>query len=336
LFCAAVVLYSFPLLGQENIQCWGRIFGPDLKPIPGVEVVLSSERQSSGLRSASDASGFFYFLEVPRGRYRIRIDQDRSSFPEKYLGLEAADTFYLEIKILSSSGDKDYSVEVSRDESKFSSETFIPEHQIHDLPSGNSVWSLIENQDFSATTNRIDVGGIWRSIPALFSARGGGSWTQISYLLNGLNITDPYTGGVPLFYPDLWSVGSTRLSNAAHPAEYPSSGGYLDMTTKEGGNDFEGGFTAFYSHKALSSSNISPALQREGLFESHRLNSSFDGNFHFSGPVIRNRLFFFTSLTEMHLSRNIADYEGDDKAAISSGLARPIRLSILSTARVLI
>ena len=178
----------------------------------------------------------------------------------------------------------------------------------------------MENQDLSATTNRIDVGGIWASEPALFSSRGAVSWTQTSYLINGMHVTDPYLTGTPLYYPDLFSVAYTQHSSGQHPIPYSSPGGYFDVTPKQGTPDYRGALSAFFTAKGMTTSNITPALEKEGLDEANRLNSFQNYNAQVSGPILPGRVFFFTSFSHLGLSRDIAEFAEDDRSSIASGL----------------
>jgi hypothetical protein len=137
-----------------------------------------------------------------------------------------------------------------------------------------------------------------------------------------MSITDPYSGGLPLLYPDFQSFQTVRLENAGHSARSNTPGGVLDLVTKDGGGEYTGTVSAFYSNEVLSSSNITPALRKEGLLENHTLNDSLDAHFDLSGPLIPGKLFFNTSWTGLQVSRNIADFVGDDKSSVYSGLAK--------------
>ncbi len=243
-----------------------------------------------------------------------------ASIQEKIF-LEPSQSLYLRITLGSEKKEERLSLEpLLLDYSQCLSQTSLQKSQIEHLPSGNNVWSLVENQDLSATSNRIDVGGMWGSIPALFSSRGGCSWTQNIYLLNGLDVTDPYWGGSPLFSPDFYSLYSTQLVTAGHPPQAFSPGAYFDLVPKDGNSEFHGGICAYFINKSMTSSNISPSLRKEGIFESHTFNHFLDTNFTLSGPIVPGKLFFFTSFTATNISRDLADYEEEDKASIYSGL----------------
>ena len=91
--------------------------------------------------------------------------------------------------------------------------------------------------------------------------------------------------------------------------------GSLDLIPKRGGSKFSGEFSGFYSDKALASSNITPALIKEGIRDADFLNAFREGNFQLSGPLIPEKLFFYTSWTGFNLSRHIAGYPQEDKAS---------------------
>ncbi len=173
---------------------------------------------------------------LPLGCYKIRFEaQGYKSHIQERVFLEPSQSLYLKV-ILSSKEKKDKSSSkvLLLDYSNSLHQTILDKFQIQESPSAHNVWALVENQDLSATTNRIDVGGLWGSIPALFSSRGGSSWTQNIYLLNGLDVTDPYWTGMPLFFPDFNTLHYTQLINAGYPSSALSPGAYFNLLTQEG------------------------------------------------------------------------------------------------------
>jgi len=313
-----------PLLAQNMNSIRGTIENADGSPLPGAGITLSTIAGDRTWRSSSDAKGRFHVMDLPQGRFIIECEAGGASLPAG-TGLDFAPSrrLFVKLKLVSQGPGGGIVLDtVLHDPDDPASATAIDESQMKLLPSGNSIWSLIENQDLSATTNRIDVGGLWNGVPGLFSARGSASWTQNEYRLNGMSITDPYSGGLPLLYPDFQSFQTVRLENAGHSARSNTPGGVLDLVTKDGGGEYTGTVSAFYSNKVLSSSNITPALRKEGLLENHTLNDSLDVHFDLSGPLIPRKLFFSTSWTGLKVSRNIADFAGDDKSSVYSGLAK--------------
>src|SRR3989442_431493 len=58
---------------------------------------------------------------------------------------------------------------------------------IQELPTTRRIWSILENQETSTVTDRLDSGGLETARPALFGALGA-SWTENQYSLNGFNV----------------------------------------------------------------------------------------------------------------------------------------------------
>ncbi len=326
LFISAILAFGLvPCLSAQNINTIrGMIEKADGSPIAGARITLSTISGDRTWESSSDAKGRFHIMNLPQGRFIVNC-QAGEAFLRAGTSLDfaASRSLFVTLKFVSQGQEGRIVLDsVLRDPDDLASATSIDESQMKLLPSGNSIWSLIENQDLSATTNRIDVGGLWNGVPGLFSARGSSSWTQNEYRLNGISITDPYLGGLPLLYPDFHSFRIVRLENAGHAVRSNIPGGILDLMTKEGRGEYSGTVSAFYSNKVLSSSNITPAIRNEGLLENHTLNDSLDAHFDLSGPLVPGKLFFSTSWTGLKISRNIADFEGDDKNSVYSGLAK--------------
>ncbi len=277
---------------------------------------------NSEFKVLSDKAGIFSFMEIPAGIYSLNAEKDgfHPLFQED-ISIDPGQSLYIALTLNSSSASKMSSSKVlPLDYSSNTQQTVLNEINIRHMPSAHNIWHLVENQDLSATTNRIDVGGLWGNIPALFSSRGSVSWTQTEYRLNGMDVGNPFMTGVPLFYPDLFSLEFTRMTNAAHPVQVLTPGGAFDLTTREGTDNHYGGLSVYFMNTLLQSSNISPALKEEGLFESHAFNSMMDGNLYLSGPIIPKKLHYFSSISANDTSRNIAQFEEDDKSALISGL----------------
>ena len=270
---------------------------------------------------AAGPGGAFRAAGLPR--LRLRVTLERAGRKTELPGaLDLTAVVALEIEIVLSSGpDRDTArlAAARRDAAELATDTDINDDQLRRLPAGYGIGPIIENMDFSATTNRIDIGGLWGSTQPLWSSRGSASWTQSVIRLNGLDVTDPYEGGRPLFLPDLWSLASLRSVNGALPAEDLTPGGSLRLTTKAGGEQWRGAGSLFGVDGSFSSSNITPRLVSEGLTESHRFASYFDGNFSLSGPLVPGRLYLLTSLTATRWARDLADYAGPDESAVTSG-----------------
>lgn len=315
-------LASLQLYALDKSRILGEVHSRTGNPLQNVRIVLEGKSNTIYRMVSSDHTGTFLLGAVPAGHYRIQIlGNGYKSFNQEDLALEPAQTLWMKV-IFSKEDDLLLSeVEIIRTEyTEITYQTILNPNQIHRYPSAHNVWSLVENQDLSATTNRIDVGGLWSAIPALFSSRGSVSWTQTEYYLNGMDVGDPYSTGKPLFYPDFYSLQYTQMTNAGHPIQTLGPGGAFNLITRKGRDEFHGGASFFFLNSGLQSENVSSALNDEGIFESHRFNNFFDGNINLSGPVIPEKLNFFASVTGFRINRDMAEFEDEDLSSVLSGL----------------
>jgi hypothetical protein len=322
LLTLTVFLWSFtPLATAEDFgNLWGLVSDGNQNPIQNAIISLSLKNHDFKKILRSDSSGLFRVSGLPVGCYTILFEAEgyQSHVQEKVF-LEPSQSLYLSANLNPNEKEEaSFSKVLYIDYSNSLYQTIIDESQIKQFPTAHNVWSFIENQDLSAITNRIDVGGLWGIIPGLFSSRGSCSWTQNTYRLNGMDVTDPYWTGMPLFIPDFHSIQFTQLINAGQPPSALFPGACLDILTHEGIDRYRGEISAFFIPNKLQSTNITPAIENEGLNDSHSFNHLTEGNFTFSGPIIPRRLHFFTSLSASQVSRDIAEFEEEDKSSIQS------------------
>ncbi len=329
----------FPLLSASKSGIfWGQVIDSRQNPLSGIKITVTRSGNREASEFLTDKNGVFTALGFEPEEYIIDTkDNHYKKLGKRKVVLGPGEFLLLKITLVSENqeGNSDCRV-VQIDYSSASQFTLINRRQIKEMPSGHNLWSLIENQDLSAVSERIDVGGLWSGSPALFSARGASSWTQNIFLLNGMDITDPYKGGTPLLYPDIFSLEFYKLTNASHPPEYIHPGGYLNLITGDESDDYHGSVSGYYTHHSLQSSNISDSLRSEGIYESHTFDYFTEGNFRFSGPLASEKLSFFTSITGFDLSRNLAEFDNENKSSLVSGiLSLRYRQSPKSTFRFL-
>jgi hypothetical protein len=280
-------------------------------PVAGLEICLSSEVGLYDLETKSGSDGSFALSGIPPGEYTLGIRQESLKFPPRSIIIEPEQTLFLRI-----AGGDIFLLDLT----DVSARTVIDEFQVQSLPSANNAWSLIEGQDFSATTNRIDVGGVWASLPALWSSRGSVSWTQSAYLINGMDVTDPYNTGTALYYPDIEAFQFVIHDNGRFPIANSSPGGTFDLIPREGTAECHGSVSAFFTAPGMSSGSIPERLKEEGLSERTKLSFFGNAGAQFSGPVVPEKLYLFASLSQLNLRRDIAEFSPDDKGTVSSAL----------------
>lgn len=321
-FFAALVLLSLPPRALASGKIWGRVMDGSGRPIAKAAVSLTAAAGGAAAESLTDGRGAFGFLSTAPGLYSLRARKAGVGTAEtRRLTVSDASDINVEIVLKpDAEGAPGGMVAKVMDFSAVAAQTLITSDQIDKLPSGHSLASLIENQDLSATPNRIDVGGLWSNWPAVYSARGGVSWNQNVVLLNGLDISDPYDGGLPLWLPDVFSLASISHANAVFSARAPSPGGQLSLTPRSGTEKIQADIRLFYTDKSLSSNNITPALQAENLLASDAFSRASEYDVHVSGPVAGRGATFSTSWSQRSITRELAGFGREDSSSLLSGL----------------
>jgi hypothetical protein len=93
-------------------------------------------------------------------------------------------------------------------------------------------------------------------------------------------------------FPSVDSIQEFRVERNSFSAEFgQAQGAVVNLITKGGSNDFHGAFFEFYRHDSLNANNF--FLNRAGSDKGKLKYNNFGGNF--SGPIIKNRVFFFWS-----------------------------------------
>ncbi len=196
--------------------------------------------------------------------------------------------------------------------------TQFGELQIEDLPNARNIWSLLQTQEPSTVTNRIDVAGLETGEPALFGALGA-SWTENRYTFNGLNVTDPYQPGVPEIDPNLDDLTQFQVATATKPAANESSGTNVVLATPQPLPAWHGGAHFFYSSHALQSDNYNARLARFHFPGPERMDHLEDGSAQLGGKLAS--LPFYASFSTQQLDKSLGGFGAPIRARIYRWLA---------------
>jgi hypothetical protein len=180
---------------------------------------------------------------------------------------------------------------------------------MHELPTTRRIWSLVENQETSTVTDRLDTGGLETGRRELFGARGV-SWTENKYSLNGFDVTDPYLPGRPLTDPDFDSLADVTVITSAKPASFSGSGVNLMLTTPQAPASLHGAVRGFFSNQALQSDNMDARLVQLGFPGPERMRRLVDASGQLSGrlPLSQATWPFFISFSTQQLSKTLGGF----------------------------
>ena len=309
----------------------GRVTGPAGEGLSGVSLQLTGEASRSLVYNATtDAAGKFQFVGISPGSYTLEATAPDGHSVTR-LHLEVRSSVALELNLTASFAAATplrATPQTRAIDREVSWGTQFSALSISKLPSARNVWSVLESQEPSTVTDRLDVGGLRTGEAALFGALGA-SWTENQYELNGFNVTDPYQPGRPLADPDLDALIELQTVSGAKPATFASAGINLTFSTSAATEDLHGAARGFFSGRSLQSDNLDARLRRFHFPGPERFKHSADGTIQLGGklPLPTAAWPFFVSLSTQQLSKGLGGFAGPIDVRVYRALAEFTPLS---------
>lgn len=297
LAAAALVLAALPgaPLGAQTEQTGvieGRVLEPDGGPVAGAAVQVARPDGSHRRTGTTDEDGRFRLGFLPPGSYVLEVQAaDRPEPSRTDVRVRAAQVASVRLELEPAGEEFAEEMTVVAQAPLMNATTpelgvtSLSEEQIDLLPVSRTATALVGFTP-GARPNQV-----W-----------GGSTTQANlYQLDGVMVNQPGFGGNFLL-PNVDWLEEFQVRGLGAGAEYGDfQGGVVNMVTKAGGNALDGGVRLNYEDDSLSSSNVN-ALEA-GSEQDRR----WEANFDLSGPLARDRLFYFISGQELRTDTGIVD-----------------------------
>jgi outer membrane receptor protein involved in Fe transport len=288
--CVAVLLAPHAIAQQATARIVGTIADQQGAVIQGARVSVTNTATNVTTETVTDKSGFYQLLNLPIGIYRIVAQhQDFQRMEVTTVPLEINQSLRVDLKLEVGSVNQQVVVEGQASGVETINPTLgqsITSRPIINMPlNGRNVLSLAllqpgvtdDNPDDASATQGFNI--------------AGGRTDSVTYLLDGGLNNDLISNGV-VYNPNPDDVAEFRILTSNYTAEYGRNGaGVISVVTKSGTNQFHGSAFEFLRNTnfdANSYFNIQADLPRNNLKR-----SQFGGTF--GGPLVKNRLFFFTS-----------------------------------------
>ena len=186
----------------------------------------------------------------------------------------------------------------------------LAEIHLRDLPTAHTVWSLIQTADPFVVVDCIANGGLYLGEHEWFGSHGS-SGTQSSFLMDGLDVTDPERTGMPLMQLDPEYFQAVGVTYSFLAPELGGAGTTLVLVPRAAGRQWAGGLRAGYLPHQLQADNA-----RDGAPSIARYGTSGGGEALVGGPLAERLGMFFTGRAAA--SRR---FERGDETPLDSRLA---------------
>ncbi len=296
--------------------------------VPGAAVTLTSPVLVAGTMSGvTDGAGANRFPSLVPGVYAVRLElQGFKTVIRENVTVQVGATVPLDLQMPLATVAETVTVTGSSpvvDTTSANTSVNLGEQLLQGTPGGRDIWSLVEYKVPSLLITRPDVGGTSGGLQGVFNARGTTSAQNSSYL-NGINVGDPQAIGAAGFYYDFDAFDDIQVSTGAHDITVPTSGVFLNMVTKSGGDQWKGRATFAWLGDATQTQNIDDNLLRYGFRPTtNAVDFVSDVNISAGGPLLKNKLRMFTSLRDWRVHVNVPAAFSTlvlDKTDITSGL----------------
>jgi hypothetical protein len=273
-------------------------------PLPGVNVTLSGANLMGVRNFVTDALGEFRFPALPPGEYQVRVElQGFGTIVRENIRLTTTTTLTVDIQMKAAAVTEEVTV--------------IAESPTVDVKSTETASVTLSNEILRNIPYNQFTADIVNLAPGVTAnvAYGASQNTGIAYTMDGVNVADPDAGSAWVF-SDHNIIEEAKVMGIGLPAEYGNFTGVIfNLVTKSGGNAFSGhfefNFQGYQSTSKFWQANNNGAFLVD--FPTFTSPSSWlmDMNGHVGGPIIKDKLWFYTGVQYYRTKDRAAGFPED-------------------------
>ena len=255
------------------------------EPMGGVTVVATSTVMQGEVAALTDEAGFYTISNLPPGTYTITamfagVVSERTGV---VVSVDRTVNINMGISMSAAAGEV-YTINEKAPNIDVASSTIgvtVTKEYIENVPMGR-------DRNFDNAMKVLPTSGG----DAYGTAVGGATSPENTYVIDGLNTTDPSTGllGTRLV---LEFIDQFDIKEGGYGPEFGrATGGFVNAVTKSGSNEFHGSVFTYWRPRFLQV--IPKIVQRatESLVSRNRLYNYLNFGFEFGGPIIKDKLWF--------------------------------------------
>jgi hypothetical protein len=314
------LLLVSPTAFAQNAQLTGIVKDPSGAAIRKATVTLKNQQTGTALVSTTNEAGFYTFASAAAGTYTVSAEaRGFSNTSVENVRLETNGDQRLDIEVKIEHGSQTVTVQassVNMNTSDASISTVMDQQLISELPlNGRSLDTLFlltpgvvstgtqnDGGQYSvngqrATGNQLSVDGASGNV--FLSSQPGG---VIGYNQNGFagsTYATSTSGGTNGLLP-VDAIEEYRIQTSTYSAEYGRSpGGQIQIRTRGGTSSFHGSAFEYFRNQVMDATDW--FVKYDDLQQAPLRMNDFGGTL--SGPLLKNRLFFFVANETLDLDQ---------------------------------
>lgn len=312
-FTFALVIFSAAVFAQDldDVVISGKVTDSAGLPVVGATVTATMTETGESRSIVTDGDGFYRLIKLRPGTYKIKVANGGFGTQETPgIPTISAQNLQKDFKLAPAGVTAETTVTVTEDDSPVVDTTrtivgsTITEKEIQEIPNdGRNPLDLVltlggtaeEQLSVRDLSSERGARGLTASSGALeeagiFGLSGGAAYSN-NITIDGLDNNDD-RGASFRFQPSIEGISEVQVITNQFSAEYGrASGGRVNIRTSGGSNRFRGRAFYFFRDEAL---NANTWLNNRRGFAKPAF-SNHDPGFTFGGPIVKNKLFFFTS-----------------------------------------
>src|SRR5688500_5164399 len=288
--------------------------------VPNASITLSGPNLIRAQTTTSQADGSYRFSSVPPGRYTVEVAAASgfAGYKQENIEVNLGRGTNVDISVRPAGAEATVDVVASAeiDQTTNTTGSNISTEFFSNIPTSRTVQGLYTIAPTVTRSGLRDASGRDRD-PSV----AGSSGPENSYILDGVNTTDPAFGGGGANLPFEF-VQEVEIKTGSYGADQGlSTGGVFNVITKSGTNEFHGDIFAYGNPSSFvrETKNFPfTGLAPNGF-------SEVDAGGTIGGPIIKNRLTFFAAFNPQYRTNNYLtqslrqEVEGKIKTPFYSG-----------------
>ena len=309
-FSILVCVLAIPVLAAAQSQIAGTVTDNTGAVLPGVTVEVASPVLIEKVRTTvTDGQGRYTITNLTPGTYRITSTLLGFGTNVRE-GLVLPADFIATVNVQLQVGSLEETITVSGasplvDIQSAARTEVISRDLLDALPTPRNTQSF----GYLAQGVRLskpDVGGSQAMEQVNMRVHGAGP-LHTTMQVDGMLISPAFADGAIQNYINQAAFAETSFTTSSQGAEVSAGGIRLNMIGKDGGNIFSGSLYMGLSDGKWQSGNLTPALKAKGLALPTGITNIHDVNPSFGGPILRDKLWFYTSMRWMSVDEKVVN-----------------------------
>lgn len=287
----------------------GNVSDPSRAAIPSATVRLTNTRTGVSLETTADTQGAYQFRNVQSGTYEVECSAGGfKGFRRSPVEVVSNEVVRVEISL--ELGEMSQVVVVTTESPLLQTDRAdvrkeMSSQDLNNLPvpgyrNFQSLMGLVPGVTPPATSNSI----AGNPAGSLVANVNGASNSNNNTRVDGASNSYLWLPHLTAYVPPLESIGSVNIVTNSYDAEQGlAAGAIVSVETRSGSNAFHGSAFNYHTNSRLRARNVfntDPATLPKNII------NQFGGTL--GGPIVRNRLFFFTSYEGMMQRQNFSRF----------------------------